>query len=315
MDGTHTDTSINGEIEIENIDLNLDLPSLPHTFVQAMELSKKAEEITIDSVVEIVVNDPIATTRILSIVNSTYFGLRQEVTSIRKAVIVLGPGTVISILMSISLIDLRTALDASLPIPFIYLIRHSIATAFLARQITSMSILHKQTSEENDYMNDAFTAGLLHDFGKLVLIHNFPEKAIKVYEKMLPFTTKDDTVLQMEEAAFGYNHSQMGAYMMRELKMPESLCQLIEGHHRIRPPSEVESEFRILQGILKFANRLANNLGYKFNREVGSGALYEDPLVDLLIHEKVFEVETKAQLFDEIYEMKNVLKEYVEAVV
>ena len=309
MAGTLSDT----HNTIEGI--NIDLPGLPNTFVQAMELSKKADEITIDAVVDIIKNDPIATTRILSIVNSTYYALRYEVTNIRKAVIVLGPGTVISVLMSISLIDLRTALDASLPIPFVDLVRHSIASAFLARQIASMSVLSKIETEEDDLLNDAFTAGLLHDFGKLVLIHNFPEKAVKIYNDVVPFTTKDDYMLSMEKTAFGYDHAQMGGYMMRQLKMPESLCMIIEAHHSIAPPEEMGHTGRILHGVLKLANRLASNLGYKYNREIGSGALYEDPLVDLLLEEQVFEVPDKAALFDEIWNLKAVLKEYVDAVV
>lgn len=309
MDGTLSDT----KTSIEGI--SIDLPGLPNTFVQAMELSKNADEITIDAVVDIIKNDPIATTRILSIVNSTYYGLRYEVTSIRKAVIVLGPGTVISVLMSISLIDLRTALDASLPIPFVDLVRHSIASAFLARQIATMSVLSKMDTGHEDILNDAFTAGLLHDFGKLVLIHNFPEKAVKMYNDVVPFTTKDDQMLNLEKNTFGYDHTEMGAYMMRELKMPETLCVLIEAHHEIEPPEDMDAAMRILHGVLKLANRLASNLGYKYNREVGSGALYEDPLVDFLLQEKVFDVADKAALFDEIWNLKSVLKEYVDAVV
>ena len=309
MDATQSESTTSFQ------DIEIDLPGLPHTFVQAMELSKNADEITIDAVVDIIVNDPIATTRILSIVNSTYYATRYEVTNIRKAVIVLGPGTVISVLMSISLIDLRTALDASLPIPFVDLVRHSIATAFLARQIASMSILNKMETEAEDLLNDAFTAGLLHDFGKLVLIHNYAERAVNVYNKVVPFTTSDAHMLGVEKTMFGYDHAQMGAYMMRELKMPEKLCALIEAHHLVHPPKDMDTVSRILLGILKLSNRLASNLGYKYNREVGSGALYEDPLVDLLLEEKVFEVADKAQLFDEIWNLKAVLKEYVDAVV
>ena len=309
MDGTLSDSSASLE------DITIDLPGLPHTFVQAMELSKNADEITIDAVVDIIQNDPIATTRILSIVNSTYYAMRYEVTTIRKAVIVLGPGTVISVLMSMSLIDLRTALDASLPIPFIDLVRHSIATAFLARQVSSISILAKMETEEDDIMNSAFTLGLLHDFGKLVLIHNFPEKAVAIYNDIVPFTTKDEELLEREKAAFGFDHTQMGAYMMRQLKMPESLCKLIEAHHSLQPPDDMSHPMRIMHGVLKLSNRLASNLGYKYNRDVGSGSLYEDPLVDLLLEEKVFEVTNKEALFDEIWNLKAVLKEYVEAVV
>ena len=309
MDGTLSDTNTS----IEGI--SIDLPGLPHTFVQAMELSKNADEITIDAVVDIIKNDPIATTRILSIVNSTYYAMRYEVTSIRKAVIVLGPGTVISVLMSISLIDLRTALDASLPIPFVDLVRHSIASAFLARQIASMSVLSKMQSEDEDILNEAFTLGLLHDFGKLVLIHNFPEKAVSIYSDVVPFTTKDSQMLDREKTSFGHDHAQMGAYMMRQLKMPERLCVLIEHHHSLKLPEDTSHAMRILHGVLKLSNRLSSNLGYKYNREIGSGALYEDPLVDLLLREKVFEVESKEALFDEIWNLKAVLKEYVEAVV
>ncbi len=294
----------------------IELPNLPHTFVQAMELSKKTDDITIEEVVDIVRNDPLATTRILSIVNSTYYGLRQEVTNIRKAVITLGPGTVTSILMSISLIDLRTALDASFPIPFIDLVRHSIATAFLARQITSMSILQELDSEgREDYLNQAFTAGLLHDFGKLVLIHNFPEKAARIYEAPVPITTKDNQLLRLEQNTFGFDHAQMGAYMMRSLNMPEPLCYLIEGHHHRVPPTEMGLALRILHGILKFANRLASNLGFTYNRKVASGALYEDPLIDLLLKEQVFRTQNKETLFDELMNVKSVLREYVETVV
>ena len=114
---------------------------------------------------------------------------------------------------------------------------------------------------------------------------------------------------------FGYNHAEMGAYMMKELKMPDSLCQLIAAHHQEQPTEEMSTNNRILLGILKLANRLSSNLGYKYNREVGSGALYEDPLVDLLIEENVFEINDKATLFDEIWNLKTVLKEYVDAVV
>jgi HD-like signal output (HDOD) protein len=90
-----------------NNSLKIDLPVLPHTFLMATGLLRQIDQITIDEVVEVLENDPGAVTRILRVVNSAYYSMRQEVTSLHRAVIVLGPETVLGIVMSVSLTDMK----------------------------------------------------------------------------------------------------------------------------------------------------------------------------------------------------------------
>lgn len=296
--------------------LQLNFPTLPHTFLKAMELSRDVENINIDEVAQVVQNDLSAVTRILRVVNSAYHGVRSEINSVRRAVVVLGPEAVLGIVMSMSLIDLRSNLDVTTTIPFLNLVRHSIATGFIARHLTAQSELVKAPSaDRQELLNEAFTTGLLHDFGKIVLLHNFSEKASELYAEPTPSSTSDADVLTLERQVFGFSHSETGGYLMNELNFPPAISAIVERHHNYLETEGLSDEIRALLHIVVMSNRLANTIGYGFNREISEESFAEDPVLDILLENRVFNFNEKVLLIDQALELRPHVDEYLNEVV
>jgi putative nucleotidyltransferase with HDIG domain len=281
-----------------------------------MELSRNVDSISIDQVVDVIQNDPSAVTRILRVVNSAYYGIRAEVNSIRRAVIILGPEAVLGIVMSMSLIDLRTNLDVTTTVPFLNLVRHSIATAFIARHLVSISpVLHEVHNTESDLLNEAFTIGLLHDFGKIVLLHNFPEQAADLYGQIMPPGISDKEALAIEREVFGFHHAETGGFLMQELKFPSAIAAVVERHHNYHDATHLTESMRTLLHLIVVSNRLANTLEYDFNHSLTLQEFKDDDVLDLLIEDRIFDVSDKDEFVDLIMGLKNELDKYVNEVV
>ncbi len=294
----------------------LNFPTLPHTFLRAMELSRDVENINIEDVVQVVQNDLSAVTRILRVVNSAYHGMRSEINSIRKAVIVLGPEAVLGIVMSMSLIDLRSNLDGVTTVPFLNLVRHSIATGFIARHlIDKTEISRSRDVDKQEMLNEAFTAGLLHDFGKIVLLHNFPEKAAMLYDEPMGDEKSDEEILAMERKVFGFSHAETGGYLMHTLNFPPAISVIVERHHDLTVSEEVSPSVRTLLHIVVLGNRLANTIGYGFNRELTQQAFAEDPILDIVLEDNIFDIKEKVLLIEEAFELKPHVDEYLNEVI
>lgn len=295
--------------------LQLNFPTLPHTFLRAMELSRDVENININEVVQVVQNDLSAVTRILRVVNSAYHGVRSEINSVRRAVVVLGPEAVLGIVMSMSLVDLRSNLNVTTTVPFMNLVRHSIATGFIARHLVSRTELTRSGKiDRQELLNEAFTAGLLHDFGKIVLLHNFPEKAAALYEEQMPIEKSDQDILEIERQVFGFSHAETGGYLMNELNFPHVISAIVERHHNFEITDELPPYTRTLLHIVVMSNRLANALGHGFNHEITEHRFADDPVLDLLMAGKVFGVNDKVTLIDESLELKPFVDEYLSEV-
>ena len=295
--------------------MQLNFPTLPHTFLHAMELSKHSEEVSIDEVVQVIQNDPSAVTRILRLVNSAYHGMRSEVNSIHQAVIILGPEVVLGIVMSMSLIDLRASLDVTTTAPFLNLVRHSIATGFLARQIFAMSSEYEGDNQTGrNQQNEAFTTGLLHDFGKIVLLHNFPDQAADLYGNLMPQDVTDEEALDIERRVFGFNHAETGGYLMNMLKFPATIAAIVERHHMNDAAMELPSELRGLLYIVVVSNRLANTLGYGFNHQYAPDAFGADDVLDRILEVQLISAGSKEDLVDKFMGLRDQLGAYVNEV-
>ena len=293
----------------------LNFPTLPHTFLRAMELSRDVENININEVVQVVQNDLSAVTRILRVVNSAYHGVRSEINSIRKAVVVLGPEAVLGIVMSMSLVDLRSNLNVTTTVPFLNLVRHSIATGFIARHLVGKTELNTLAKiDRQELLNEAFTAGLLHDFGKIVLLHNFPDEAAKLYEEQMSIDKDDQEILSIERQVFGFSHAETGGFLMKELNFPPVISAIVERHHGTNESDELPPFIRSLLYIVSMSNRLANAIGHGFNHEITEQMFAEDPVLDLLMEENIFDVSDKVTLIDESLEMKPFVDEYLNEV-
>lgn len=222
---------------------------MPQTLLRAMEIMQGRDTPDVADVVELVEHDPGVVARVLRIANSAYYGQRAEITVVRRAVVVLGPGTVVGLVMSMGMAEMQQAFDDRTMAPFLEIVQHCVATAYIAQEMTR----EDDPSGEDDSASEAFTAGLLHDIGKLVLLYNHPSVGNELYRAATP----DNLLLDEEERAFGTNHVRVGAAVAEKLHLPEVLKYVIHHHHATNGEASQPLVHRIRQ-----ANHVAHALGF-----------------------------------------------------
>jgi len=206
-----------------------DLPTLPAMAFEVIRLLKD-EDTTIRQVAGVIEKDQAIVPRILKLVNSAFFGLKSRVTSISHAVIVLGFNTVRSALIALTVIDaLPKGLTARGFRAADFWI-HALSVATVSRHLIQHS--HLAPTE------DAFTAGLLHDIGKVVVLRYFPQSFEQIW------ATAQDEALAFHEAekkVIGCTHAQVGAWLARRWQLPEVLTEAIRRHHSLNLAPEREA--------------------------------------------------------------------------
>lgn len=196
------------------------LPSVPALYFQILnELG--SPHATLDKVGETIAQDPGMTAKMLQMVNSAFFGLRQQLTDPTEAVLQLGLETIKSLVLGLNVFSqLETATSADFSAEKLW--QHSLATAITARRIAQMECREKCMVEET------FTAGLLHDVGRLLLVANLPDQYKEACDR-----AKEDgiTLVEAERAVLGASHAEVGGYLLGLWGLPISLVEAAVFHH------------------------------------------------------------------------------------
>lgn len=247
--------------------LDLRLPPLPQTLPQVLELLHAPDALTVEDIAGIVQGDPAVLTRILKHVNSAYYGLRRSVSDVERAVAMMGPKTAVGIVVSLCMLEIDELMEGPAGPCYRNLLRHSEATAFLARYLLDESALQRRDEapeEEIVCAGDGFTEGLLHDFGKLVLIYNYPEKAISLYEnRMFQEYLAETDQRELEQLVFGCDHTEAGGYAASELNFPRRLVDVIRYHHDLDAAQGKANTMNTLRAV-GAANRSTKAMGPAF---------------------------------------------------
>jgi HD-like signal output (HDOD) protein len=154
---------------------------------------------------------------------------------------------------------------------------HSLSTASLARKVAV------RQKAESAVVDLAFTAGLLHDMGKLILATNVADEYQDVLTRVADTKLKD---WQGEYIAFGVTHAEVGGYLIGLWGLPDALVEAIALHHR--PASAIEKKFGPLAAVhladaLEHHRRtdsgrhLADDLDTDYVGRVGLSELVADP--------------------------------------
>ncbi len=198
-----------------------EVPSMPSLYKELIGLLQSGTA-SLKEVGSVVAQDAGMTAQLLRLVNSAYFGITSAVTSAERAVCLLGLGTITSLVLSSGVFKtLESRVFEELNFAWIW--DHCLATGVLS------SHLARLLGAETRVIEDAFTAGLLHDIGRVILCANMGEE----YEVAVRGASeRRKTTLAAEEAAFGANHAEVGAYVMRLWGLPDSVSEAIAYHHR-----------------------------------------------------------------------------------
>jgi putative nucleotidyltransferase with HDIG domain len=198
------------------------LPTLPPVAMQVNRMLLDPETSTL-SLSRTIEKDQAITANILKLVNSAFFGLRSRVGNIPHALMVLGFNAVRNAILSLAVVNAFPIKKGNGLFDVREFWKHSIAVA-----VTSKHLAERGRFRPSD---DSFTAGLLHDVGKLVLSQYFQDLFEKVWERML------DTGLSFAEAEkteVPVHHGQIGGYLANKWHLPLSLVETIQYHHAPR---------------------------------------------------------------------------------
>jgi len=196
-----------------------DLPTLPQVVIEVNRLMQDPDA-SLKQVGALIAKDIALAPRILKLVNSSFFGFQSQVSDIARAVVLLGFNTVRSALFSVAVIDALSSRKEDGRFDIRGFWKHSLSVAVIAGFIGGRT--------GNVKKEDAFTAGLLHDIGKVVLWQHFKERFDVIQEKAaherLPFH-------QCEDKDSDFSHAVIGAGLARRWQLPDTLQNAIRFHH------------------------------------------------------------------------------------
>ncbi|MBI3140506.1 MAG: HDOD domain-containing protein [Rhodocyclales bacterium] len=164
-------------------------------------------------------HDPMLSARVLKVVNSPFYGVAGRVSSLPEAVMVLGFSNIRSLALAASLAGgFPLAAHGEADPRRVW--RHSFCCALTAQALAGPTRIDEDT---------AFSAGLLHDIGRIALFVAAPDKCAAAIEL---HRQQGGCVTAAEEAIFGMSHAALGARLLTRWRLPAALVRAVEFHHR-----------------------------------------------------------------------------------
>lgn len=236
-----------GEAIIKDTVALQSIPVFPPIAIRLLQLVS-SEDVALRQVIELLRADPAFSAEILRRANSSLIGTRQPVNSLQHALVVLGLRRVRSLTMTVaSGMYLKAALGIA---ELRRCWRHTLACALLTEELARACSIHEDL---------AYTAGLMHDIGRLGLLVAHPVK----YAEFLRSAGKrqaaedDYDLLDHEKEVFGADHCAVGNWLAEQWRLPEEFRVVTGRHHD--PPAGAEMD---LLGLVYLGCRLADTLGF-----------------------------------------------------
>ena len=231
------------------------LPTLPAVAIRILELCQK-DNLDLVEIAAMISNDPSLAAKLIKTANSPIFAVRREVTTISYAISLLGINAIRTLVLSFSLS--KTCQTGNTPGLKDYWQR-SVLSALAAREVCQ--------GDQIGSRDEAFLCGLLQDIGMLALAR----VATVEYPKLLAEANRDhDKLIQLERAALGADHAEVGAWLLDRWRAPRLLAEIVAASHEAgRIDSDEELSF--LAKAVAISGRFADL--WAGNREVAPALL------------------------------------------
>ncbi|MCC9604895.1 HDOD domain-containing protein [Blastopirellula sp. JC732] len=232
-----------------------EVSSLPQIAIQAMGIAS-TEESSASDLTAVIECDVALSARVLKLVNSSAFGLRNKVTNLQQAIAYLGMKQVRNLAITASVSELFQGGDKIGRYSRSGLWEHMVAVGIAARMFAKR---HRIGDPE-----DAFIAGLLHDLG-IVILDQFLNTR---FEMMLSAMTAQQVQVRWEQQYFGFDHTEFGERVARHWKFPEPVIDTIRYHHMAGVYRGPNSQLikAVEMGNMAMTEVGITSLGAKYNR-------------------------------------------------
>lgn len=272
------------------VNTTTDLTPLKSVATRAIQLAEDERSAAMD-LATVISSDQALTSKLLKLSNSAYYGYARRISNVREAVILLGMRTVRSVAISSAIIDAfklpqleHDAFDHDL------FWAHSVTVGLVAETIA------RETKAARP--EDAFTAGVLHDVGKLAMMLAEPA----MFAEVIDLTMREEMrYREAELAVFQVGHEQVGARLAQRWKFPDGLVGAIREHHPVKQIRTIETMSDVVAAANLACNREGLACGFDFTVDDDRKPMVAlPPAVDLAInkvHGGMATLEEKARAF------------------
>lgn len=230
------------------VNKSLELVSAPTTYARLDALISDPDS-AIDDISAVINTDPALTTRLLKIVNSPFYGFPSQINTISRAITIIGTRELTHLVLATSVMNAFRGIPANL-MDMDTFWRHSLACAITAKYLAEAT---HQTNHEQ-----YFIAGLLHNIGSLVLYQSVPELA---REAINSARFGHEVLHEAEKRIIGFDHAEVGAILIQNWRVPESLAQVARYHHQ---PGKAEQD-QLEVSIVHIADILVSSVPFGHN--------------------------------------------------
>jgi len=231
------------------------MPSLPTSVAKVLEICNNPQTSPAD-LNQVISLDPVLVGRVLKLINSAYYGLGQQVTSLVRAIIMLGINTVKNLALSSAVVGNLSRSKGAEGLNMEGFWRHSLCVGVAAKAIA------KKRKVDPNQVEEYFAAGLLHDIGKI------PLNAVLANDYMFTISSSDRdklALIRAEDRYLGISHCAAGAMIVKAWKLEGAVGDAIVYHHN---HLDYDGSHRDLLFTIILANRFAaeTETGFSGNR-------------------------------------------------
>lgn len=231
------------------------IPALPVTVTKILEICNNPNTSPVD-LNRVISVDPVLMGRVLKLINSAYYGLSNQVTSLARAIIMLGINTVKNLALSTAVMQSLSPKADNQALDMQGFWRHSLCVGVTSKLIAKARKIDPKELEEY------FIAGLLHDMGKIPLNNTLTE----LYIQSLVKSDRDHCSLHLaEKAVIGYDHREIGLLIGEQWKLGGGILDTIRFHHSLLEYAGAHKAIVYTVGIANYYANV-NEIGFSGNR-------------------------------------------------
>ncbi len=228
------------------------MPAFPKSVLRVIELTRNPD-VSPKASVEVIEKDPVLTAQILRVINSAFYALPNKVASVAQAVVMLGINTVKNLAIRSAAVGMIPANNTAGFDTEAYLL-HSLGCAEVCKLVA-------QKLGDADPA-EAYIAGLLHDFGKIVFTLYMPEP----FRTALDQCEADNCELHVaEQAQLTVDHTVAGAMLAKKWQFPTPLVDSIRNHHQTPPADGLGRSLFIANQLVK-----VRGFGHSGNHQIAA---------------------------------------------
>lgn len=223
----------------------LRMPGFSTTVTKVMEVCNRPATSSHD-LNKVISLDPVLTGKVLKLVNSAYYSLGREVSSLTHAIILLGINTVKNLALSTAILESIGGKDSFRCLSMDDFWVHSLGVGVISRSFARLTGI--PVTEQEEY----FVAGLLHDLGKIPLNYCYPE----IYNHTLETVNLEQTTLcEAEKRCLDLDHCTVGGWIADKWRLHRDFSDVFHFHH---DPESGGREICHFVDIASLANLYAN---------------------------------------------------------